>query len=76
LQISDKIDDDGESDDENKIPSSKNEKEKKLITLKTNDLKFEFQLWKKKNAIPLQNKVFIINGEYKDIKESLIKRGS
>jgi len=72
LQVSDKIDDDDSSSDENKIPA-KNDKEK--VVLKTNDLKFEFQLWKKKNGIPPNDKVFIVHGEYHDIRESLLHRG-
>ena len=72
LQKSDKIDDDDSSNDENKIPA-KNDKEK--VVLKTNDLKFEFQLWKKKTGISSNDKVFIVNGDYADIRESLLKRG-
>lgn len=75
LQITDKIDDDEESNDENKIPS-KNEKEKDVLVLKNNDLKFEFQLWKKKSGFPINKKIFIINGNYKDIEESLLRRGN
>lgn len=72
MQKSDKIDDDDSSNDENKIPA-KNDKEK--VVLKTNDLKFEFQLWKKKTGISSNDKVFIVNGDYADIRESLLKRG-
>lgn len=74
MQFSDKIDDEEDSNDENKIPN-KNEKEKNLAVLKVNDLKFEFQLWKKKNGYSSNAKIFIINENYKDIEESLLKRG-
>lgn len=74
LQITDKIDDDEDSNDENKIPF-KNEKEKDVLFLKNSDLKFEFQLWKKKNGLPMNKRIFIINGNYKDIEESLLRRG-
>jgi hypothetical protein len=72
LQVTNKIDDDLDSDEENKIPA-KAEKESNS-TLKGSDSDFEFELWKKNKHYPIESKIFIVVGEYRDIRENLLKK--